>query len=93
MQEITKLFKILSDSNRLEIFKIILQKKKSCVCDIARITKLKRNLISHHLKTLEKANLIKHSKVGRNVYYCINEDYITYIKNLICNFFDNEKNF
>ena len=46
-----------------------------CVNEIARLFKLSRPAISHHLKVLKDAGLLVCDKRGKEVYYRINYDY------------------
>ena len=65
--------KALSDENRLRIL-FELRNGERCVCEIWKRLELPQNLISHHLKVLKKAGLIKSRKVGLNVHYSINRN-------------------
>ncbi len=71
IKENTKLFKALSDSNRLRILKM-LQTKSLCVCEITDIIKLATSTISKHLSILRDAGFIIEEKDGKWVNYMIN---------------------
>jgi DNA-binding transcriptional ArsR family regulator len=47
-----------------------------CVSDIAKQTELSQSLVSHHLRLLRTARLVKSERRGRNVHYVINDDHI-----------------
>jgi len=61
MKEYIKVMKALSDPNRVKIIKI-LQKRIMCVCEIRAALGLAQPTISKHLKALEEAGLVSHSK-------------------------------
>jgi ArsR family transcriptional regulator len=63
-----KIFKALSDSNRLRIYKI-LSVKELCVCEITDILGLAISTISSHLKIMKEAGLIEELKDGKWVNY------------------------
>jgi len=67
----TKLFKALSDPNRLRILKM-LQSKSLCVCEITEVLKLATSTVSKHLSILRDAGFIIEDKDGKWVNYKIN---------------------
>lgn len=71
MSEKTKIFKALSDFNRLRILKA-LQSKVLCVCEIRGLLELANSTVSQHLKILREAGFIVESKNGKWVNYSIN---------------------
>ena len=68
-----KIFKALSDSNRIRIVKM-LQKKALCVCEIKDILKLATSTVSKHLSILRSAGLIVDWKDGKWINYKINPE-------------------
>lgn len=69
--EIAKIFKALSDPNRLRILNILRQ-RKLCVCEITEILGLATSTVSKHLSILQNAGFIKREKDGKWVNYYIN---------------------
>ncbi|MFZ1288752.1 MAG: metalloregulator ArsR/SmtB family transcription factor [Melioribacteraceae bacterium] len=67
----TKIFKALSDPNRLRILKM-LQSKSLCVCEITDVLKLATSTVSKHLSILKEAGFINEIKDGKWVNYQIN---------------------
>ena len=67
----TKLFKALSDINRLRILKA-LQARTLCVCEIKELLGLANSTVSQHLKILKETGFILEDKEGRWVNYLIN---------------------
>lgn len=72
MKEFTKLFKALSDSNRVRILKL-LQQKSLCVCEITDILDISTSTVSSHLSILREAGFISDSKDGKWVNYSLNK--------------------
>lgn len=71
MTENTKIFKVLSDMNRLRILKM-LQRKHLCVCEITAVLNLAASTVSKHLSILKENGFITEQKEGRWVNYQIN---------------------
>ena len=67
----TKLFKALSDSNRLRILKM-LQIRPLCVCEITYILQLAASTVSKHLSILKEEGFIIEEKEGKWVNYSVN---------------------
>ncbi len=70
MRELTKLFKALSDPNRLRILKM-LEIKPLCVCEITETLKLATSTVSKHLSILRDAGFIIDEKEGKWVNYIL----------------------
>jgi len=71
MRPLLKIFKALSDSNRLRILKM-LEIKPLCVCEITEVLQLANSTISKHLSILRDADLILDKKDGKWVNYELN---------------------
>ena len=84
------LFKTLANPNRLKIFDILMS-GVHCNCEIAQITGLSLNLISHHLNVLSEAQLVvseRNKKDARWIYYSVNQDFLQSNKLILNTFFD-----
>ncbi len=71
LEEKVKLFKALSDPNRLRILKM-LQSKPLCVCEITTVLKLATSTVSKHLSVLKQSGFINETKNGKWIDYSIN---------------------
>jgi ArsR family transcriptional regulator, arsenate/arsenite/antimonite-responsive transcriptional repressor len=72
MEDKTKIFKALSDINRLRILKA-LQSKSLCVCEIKELLGLANSTVSQHLKILKESGFILEEKEGKWVNYMISQ--------------------
>jgi len=72
MNELTTIFKALSDETRLRIIKL-LEKGELCVCDIVAALDIVQPKASFHLGVLWEAGLIKDRKQGKWIHYSLNE--------------------
>jgi len=62
-----------------------LKEKDRCVCELETILDKSQPSISHHLRELEKLNLIRGWKKGRFTYYSLNKDNLNEFLNLLNN--------
>lgn len=69
-------FKAIHDKNRQMILDVIKSQKNINANGIVEKINLSQPTISHHLKILEKAAVIKTQKVGKEIKYSINNDAI-----------------
>ena len=72
MNGIIKIFKALSDKNRIRIYKM-LQQKSMCVCEITAVLGLAASTVSRHLGILKEAGFIHDHKSGKWVNYQIRQ--------------------
>ncbi|MCB0276200.1 MAG: winged helix-turn-helix transcriptional regulator [Calditrichaeota bacterium] len=71
MRDVLKLFKALSDGQRLRILKM-LEVRPLCVCEITEVLQLATSTVSKHLSILRDADLIRDEKDGKWVNYSLN---------------------
>jgi len=56
-----------------------------CVCDIAALINMTQSAVSHQLRVLKQARLVKYRKEGKVVYYSLDDDHINkYLTKAIC---------
>jgi ArsR family transcriptional regulator len=73
MKNLVKIFKALSDTNRIRIIKM-LEVRPLCVCEIAAVLKLANSTVSKHLSILYDAEFILIEKDGKWVNYKLNDE-------------------
>ena len=66
MERIIKLFSVLSDKTRLQIYLLLLE-SELCVCELGGILNMEQSRISHGLRALREAGLIKNYRVKLNI--------------------------
>lgn len=71
-------FKAFSDKTRLRILTALVA-DELCVCDIASLLGMSQSAISHQLRFLKQARLVKSRKNGKTVYYALCDDHIQVI--------------
>lgn len=79
--DVAALFKIFGDGTRLRILHA-LEQSEMCVCDIASLLGLTKSAVSHQLKALRMANLVKFRREAQTVYYSLADDHVKEIMDL-----------
>jgi DNA-binding transcriptional ArsR family regulator len=77
---LSELFKVFGDFTRIKII-YALSKRELCVCDIAEVLGMSQSSISHQLRVLKSARLVKFRKEGKVVYYSLDDEHIGSIFN------------
>jgi len=70
MEKLESMFKLLSDSNRLAMF-IMLMDDEYCVCDIERFLQLKQANVSKHLRAFRALDLLEGRKEHKWTHYTL----------------------
>ena len=73
--DVAEVFKIFGDSTRIKII-YALKLSELCVSDLAFITNSSDSAISHQLRILKQAKLVKSRKDGKIVYYSLKDDHV-----------------
>lgn len=71
-------FKIFGDVTRLKILYALFD-SELCVCDIANELNMSQSAISHQLRTLKTAKLVKNRKEGKIVYYSLDDEHVKHM--------------
>lgn len=74
--DIAEVFKIFGDSTRMKII-YALKLSELCVYDLAYITGSTQSAISHQLRILKQAKLVKSRKEGKIVFYSLKDEHVT----------------
>ena len=73
--QLASLFKMFADGTRVQILHA-LEQNEMCVCDLAILLGVTKSAISHQLKALRLANLVKFRREGQIVYYSLADDHV-----------------
>ena len=84
LNNIISFFNTLGNRERLIIINVLKQQDR-CVCELEVILDKSQPSISHHLRELEKLNLIQGLKKGKFTYYSLNKDVLIYNLNQLVN--------
>lgn len=72
---LAEFFKVFGDPTRIKILSSLAE-GEMCVCDIAYLLGMTQSAISHQLRTLKQARLVKNRKDGKVVYYTLDDEHV-----------------
>ncbi|OWZ82712.1 transcriptional regulator [Natranaerobius trueperi] len=75
INNMSEIFKVLGDPTRIKIL-YALEQEELCVCDLAISLNMKVSAVSHQLRLLKKASLVKSNRSGKYVYYQIDDEHV-----------------
>lgn len=75
LYDLAELFKCFGDSTRIKIL-FVLFESELCVCDIAEALNMTQSAVSHQLKILKQAKLIKNRREGKSVIYMLADAHV-----------------
>ena len=78
LYQLAELFKVFGDSTRIRILHE-LTKNELCVQDIADTLNMTQSAISHQLRILKQAALVKFRRDGKTIYYSLADDHVATI--------------
>ena len=81
LYELADLFKLFGDSTRISIL-WALSESEMCVCDLCALLQMKQPAVSHQLKNLKQARVVKARRDGKVIYYSLDDDHIRKLLNL-----------
>ena len=73
--EVAELFKVFGDSTRSKIVSALFV-SPLCVCDIAEVLQMTTSAVSHQLRILRQANLVKYKKTGKEIIYSLDDEHV-----------------
>ena len=80
LYDLAELFKIFGDTTRIKILYVLFE-SDLCVCDIAAALNMGQSAISHQLRVLKQAELVKFRREGKQVIYSLADDHVRTIIN------------
>lgn len=78
LYDLAELFKVFGDSTRIKILWALFE-SEMCVCDISELLNMSLSAVSHQLRILKQARLVKFRKEGKNVFYSLDDEHVSSI--------------
>ncbi len=75
LYELADLFKAFGDSTRTGIL-WALSRAEMCVCDLCALLEMKQPAVSHQLRNLKQARLVKARRDGKVVFYSLDDEHV-----------------
>lgn len=75
LYDLAELFKIFGDSTRIRILFVLLE-SEMCVCDLAQTLSMSVSAISHQLRVLKSADLVRYRRDGKTIFYSLADNHV-----------------
>lgn len=75
LYDLAELYKVFGDSTRIKILYTLFE-EELCVCDIASVLGMSMSAISHQLRVLKQACLVRYRRDGKTVFYSLADDHV-----------------
>ena len=75
LYDLADLFKVFSDTTRIKILYALMPGER-CVADLAESIGATQSAVSHQLRILKQARLVKFQRDGKNVLYSLSHDHV-----------------
>lgn len=72
---VAETFRLLGDASRLRILALCIEQPE-CVSAIAERLHLSQPLVSHHLRLLRAARVVRAQRSGKHVFYCAVDEHV-----------------
>ena len=78
LYDLAELFKVFGDTTRIKIICALFE-SEMCVCDLSVLLNISQSAISHQLRVLKSARLVKFRRAGKVIYYSLDDEHIKHI--------------
>ena len=75
LYDLADLFKVFADTTRIKILYALME-EDLCVAHIAEAVGATQSAVSHQLRILKQARLVKFQRVGKQVVYSLSDDHV-----------------
>jgi DNA-binding transcriptional ArsR family regulator len=75
LYELADFFKVLGDTTRARILSALLV-SELCVCDLSAVLGLGQSAVSHQLRVLRQAKLVRYRRSGKTVCYSLHDRHV-----------------
>lgn len=75
LYDLADLFKVFSDTTRIKILFALIEGDKN-VSDIAEVINATQSAVSHQLRILKQARLVRFTRQGKNIHYSLADDHV-----------------
>lgn len=75
LYDLAELFKVFGDSTRIKILYALFE-SELCVGDLAAILEMNQSAVSHQLRILKDAKLVKFRREGKSIFYALDDDHV-----------------
>lgn len=76
LYDLSDFFKVMGDGTRIQLLWALEEREELCVGDLAALLNMTPSAVSHQLRALRTAKLIRCRKDGKNVFYSLDDDHV-----------------
>jgi len=77
-QDLARFFKALGDPTRIKILYLLAQ-REHCVCEIAEHLDTTMSAVSHQLRLLREARLLRSRREGKQIFYALDDEHVRHL--------------
>ncbi|MBY3621055.1 helix-turn-helix transcriptional regulator [Acinetobacter sp. CUI P1] len=77
-EQVADWFKAFSDVTRVKLISLLMH-KELCVNDLSRLMDMNQSAVSHQLRFLRNSRIVKRRKVGKTVFYALDDAHVEQI--------------
>ena len=81
LYDLAELFRMFGDTTRIRILYLLFE-SELCVCDLAKLLGVTQSAVSHQLRALKDAKLVRFRRAGKTVFYTLDDDHVRSILSL-----------
>lgn len=81
-QRLANQFKLLGDPTRMRLLYALLEAGELCVCDLAETIGVPESSVSHALRLLRTAGIVRNRRAGRVIYYSLDDSHVRLLLDL-----------
>lgn len=79
---LAELFRLLGDPTRARLLYALLEAGELCVCDLAATVEVAETTVSHALRLLRTAGIVRNRRDGRMIYYSLHDAHVRLLLDL-----------
>jgi len=76
LEPLTQLFRLLGDATRARLLYALLEAGELCVCDLSAATGTPETNVSHALRLLRTAGIVRARRAGRMMFYSLDDAHV-----------------
>ncbi|MET0324881.1 MAG: metalloregulator ArsR/SmtB family transcription factor [Ilumatobacteraceae bacterium] len=73
---VADLFRLLGDPGRVRMLCALAEADELCVGDLAAVVDMAESSVSHSLRLLRGAGIVRHRRAGRQIFYRLDDDHV-----------------
>ncbi len=81
-RRLAEVFKLLGDPTRTRLLYALLEAGELCVCDLAEAVQVPESSVSHALRLLRTAGVVRNRRDGRMIYYSLADRHVRLLLDL-----------